>query len=298
MKWINLRFFLSTPILFLVVGCSPDEAESKNERYTHKIAVSEKLLAHTQTQLDGVPVALRKYVLSEDRAILQFVHRREEGPGWHGNTYVLYDLRNDNPIWTLKWLTDFEPHSFIYTDFNRDGKKDIAFYAGFEDVFITKVYLSNLSNLKHANNNYILAYENNNSYVMFADIDKDGTPEMLEEVSSKTDEPRFCAKEGEFIELSAKSSTAINNEYDRIVGSFDKYNFKYGSKKHYKISNISLLAKMRPIEIVGKKPIDVSRKYKIHFKWRADTLQEIQNSNPKSCRNMLGKIREQNLSIE
>lgn len=292
---INFRLLIVIAI-FASVGCSPESGDSKKDRFEHKVIVPGNLLEHTKNQLQGIPVASSIFDLSENMAIMMFVHHRKLEPGWYGTIYVMYEKKNNNLIWTLKWLMDFEPHTFAYIDFNKDVRKDIIFYAGFEDVSITKVYLSKLDEYKHSDKNFVLAYQNDNDYVMLADIDKDGVPELLEAIPTKKDHMSFCSKEGEFPEYSKETRFSINNEYDRIVGKFDYFNFKYGSKEYYKSSNINILNKVRPLQIVYNKVVDVSNKYKNHFKWRYKTLLQIKKDSPNSCHASLNELLKYNKS--
>lgn len=199
-----------------------------------------------------------------------YSHKRSYGGG------ILISEKKFNKetvIWNYMKDGDFPPHVSTWFDFNGDGKKDLFFLEGYEDEFVTKLYVNNIKDNQDANNNFKVLYKNNNCYATIIDIDGDSKPEIIEGFA-----------DGELLsyEISDGVRNEINKEYDRIVGDFDKYNFTYNMPKIYKQFNLFLLSKFKILKIKNSEVVDVTRNYKKHLLWRKEILLKVETLNDKT----------------
>ena len=206
-----------------------------------------------------------------------------------GSGIMIIDDENsyNKLVWYYFDKSDFPPHTFTFIDFNNDGNKDLYMYSGMEDVYNSKLFINQINNNRKAP--FKLIYENNHSYCPIIDIDKDGTPEVL-------NTNRIYGNEDiiPLYEITKENKEKINREYDRIVGGYDKYNFDYNMPKHYKEFLFNISADVNILKVKSDSMIDISLTYPEHFCFRSkiiDSLQNVSNEISSSLENLSGKYK-------
>lgn len=211
--------------------------------------------------------------------ILRFYFReRNQEQSWpYGTGYLVADESKPRSkvIWYNLIYGDFGPHTFSWIDFDGDGDKDLFHLIGHEDVFESRLYLNQInSNPSHP---FKMVYDNKIAYCALVDLNKDGVPEILNQL--KKPDPEYAENNSELsYQLDEQGRGKVAEEYDRIVGKFDKYNFDYNMQNSYKVFSISIHADVNVLSVSNDAIIDVSDKYREHFCFRADILKNIKNA--------------------
>ena len=210
------------------------------------------------------PYIIYKYNYYED-------FKKDNNDRQYGFGILITEKQSDheNVIWSYLIRGDFPPHTFSWIDFNNDKKKDLLLLIGFEDVFVSELFINNILDNQDITRNFQLIYRNTNCYTTIIDIDKDDRPEIIE---------GFSGNDIYFYEIPKSVRTKINKEYDRIVGKFDKYNFTYNMPSVYKQFNLYLLSEFRILKLVDDEFVDITNKQKDHLACRKDILYEIETS--------------------
>jgi hypothetical protein len=134
----------------------------------------------------------------------------------YGNGFAVADRASGEVLWIYLHNGDCPPHEIRWLDFDGDGREDIFFHAGFEDVFTTHLYLNRVRSSRYAVSHFAQAYENDDVYAVVVDLDADGRPELLApDAYLPEDDPCAAA----FAEVAA-ASEAWNEEYRRVAGRF------------------------------------------------------------------------------
>jgi hypothetical protein len=195
--------------------------------------------------------------------------RKNKHSGWefpYGNGWVLVENYEKNPKllgFDLEY-GDFTAHTFSWIDFDGDGDLDLYTFSGYEDVFSSKLFLNR-------NNEFKIVYSNTLTYCPLIDIDSDGLPEILSHDSNS--EVGLNVTKDDFIKA--------GQEYDRIVGDFNKNNFDYGLQNDNKLVSLGLTASVRILKIQNDSIKDISADYPQHFCYRSKILSEIKNPDSK-----------------
>ena len=90
-------------------------------------------------------------------------------------------------------------------------------------------------------------YKNKIAYCAIVDIDKDGIPEILNQLRKLDSEEPYLDKDWAY-ELGSENRDLISREYDRIVGEFNECNFDYNMPNHYKEFSISISSEIKYFE--------------------------------------------------
>ncbi|WP_139957794.1 hypothetical protein [Flavicella sediminum] len=189
---------------------------------------------------------------------------------YEGSGLIIINNSNNKLIWEYFDPSDFPPHTFSFIDFDNDNDKDLYMYSGFEDVFVTSLFINQIESEKKPKFKEI--YNNHLSYCSIVDIDNDGFPEIINTISQFENEDVYL-----FFEIDKKTESIINKEYDRIVGKFDKYNEDYNMPKAYKNFAINLLSETNILKVVNGQISDVTNEFHQHKEFRRNTLDSLKN---------------------
>ena len=173
---------------------------------------------------------------------------------------------------TVLWLYlhdgDFPPHQVHWADFDGDGREDLFFYAGFEDVATTHLYLNRIASDTYGVSQFARGYSNDEVYATVVDVDGNGRPELL--VPDRYfDEDDPCASE--LHELEANNAD-VQEEYRRLTNGFGHFNFD---------SDLFLFRSVQVIS-VGAPPDPA--KTTNHLRWRIRILEEAMPQISEPCR--------------
>lgn len=230
--------------------------------------------------------SLAPYVIYE--VLLRNTFSNSSGyEGYQGQGIIIVDhsLAFNKMVWSyIDRYSDFPPHTFSFLDFNGDGKKDLYTFAGFEDVFNTNLFINQTGSDRKEP--FKLVFSNGLSYCPLFDFNHDGIPEIL----SSTNEIEDLPLEGQrFTNL---ANTLIMKEYDKIVGSFNQYNYDYNMPSTYKEFSLELFSDVKILSINSDSIVDVSHQYPDHFKFRIQVLNEIETDS-KEIMNWINQLKAQ-----
>lgn len=232
------------------------------------------------TELPNDPYMWTRYRYSKD------------GEWPYGVVYILWRSDTSTPIWGLDWPGDFQIHSLAREDFNGDGRKDLFFFAGFEDVFSTHVYVWNGESTSYSRDNMYEVYKNKNDYSVVMDIEGDGRPEILD--SGHTGDihiDNLCRDDGSgYAIIPSSIRTKVEKKYHELVGKFDKLNFTYNMPEHYAVMNMSIIHPIKIMRIEGDVAKDVTPQYQLHLQWRLNVLRKIRDTNKGGCKQLVDSV--------
>lgn len=217
---------------------------------------------------------------------------KDDGGNIQGIAYILWNKQTSNTLWGLDWMGDFTPHSISWQDFNGDGKRDLFFFAGFEDVFETYLYVWNVKDENYNRENLLKAYENKNNYSVVLDFEGDGNPEILDSghIGDEHFENQCIQNEYSYAVVPTQIEVELTKKYMELSGKFDHLNFTYNLPKHYPIFSMSILSPIKIIRIQGDSAVDVTSEYPNHLRWRLEQLGRIRPENTGKCRDLVDSV--------
>lgn len=227
----------------------------------------------------------------QDHVWSTYSYTSKEKNGAYGFIYVLWNQVTSKAVWALDWSGDFQPHSLSWMDFDGDGKKDLFFFAGFEDVFSTHIYLWNIKTPKFDTKNFIKVYSNWNDYSVVLDFENDGHQEILDSGYTGNEHVDISCGQDEFETplIPPEVKNKMINEYRKLTGSLNKINFNYNLPEIYPVWAIGIFDPFRIFRIVNGKLIDVSHNYSNHLQWRRGILNHIRKVNKEPCSQIVDK---------
>jgi hypothetical protein len=210
----------------------------------------------------------------------------------YGNVHVLWRQNSVEPVWSLDWVGDYQPHSRSWIDFDGDGQKDLFFFAGFEDVFSTHIYLWRVKTNRFSPNSLVKVYSNHNDYSVLLDMDRDGRPEILDSghAGDAHIEHRCGDDEWDVPEIPATVQEALAIEYRALSRSFDQYNFTYNMPGSYPAWGMKILDPISILRIEKAGLVDVTERFPDHLQWRLRMLSEIRRVNDGKCLDLVDSV--------
>ncbi|WP_242920930.1 FG-GAP repeat domain-containing protein [Pontibacter liquoris] len=199
---------------------------------------------------------------------------------------VIWTIENGdfNPLWQEKDSSDFPPHTFSFVDFNNDGRKDLTVLFGQEDVYGTDVYL-NQSAKTYSKDNFKLAYQNWNDYLVIVDIDGDGVPELLDSGYEGTEHV-----EGPEFFLTDEVRERIHQKYDEIAHVKGANNFHFNMPNHFKVFNSFLLDSIKVVGFENGEFVDKTCRYQDYLDWRIAILKQMKSDGRNDSKRIEGLI--------
>ncbi|NGP76858.1 hypothetical protein G3570_09455 [Balneolaceae bacterium YR4-1] len=225
-----------------------------------------------------------------------FIYRNKDDKWPYGSGFEIIHPENDNPIWYLKMNGDFGLHSLQQIDINADGKMDLFFYAGFEDVFSTYIYTANYGTLSgngYDSNNFAKAYANKNDYSVLLNFDNQSRPIIIDSgydgdekrsgMSCFSNQSDLAVRSENKLILSDSVKQEITKKYEEVTGLLDQYNFDYNMPEVYSIFNTKILDPIKLYKIEDNESVEVTSEYPTYLKWRIDLLKTIQSESSENC---------------
>ncbi len=204
-----------------------------------------------------------------------------EGSDWpYGTGLAVLDRTSEALVWVYQHHGSFGPHTFEWADFDGDGRQDLFLLAGFEDVFQTHIYLNRIASSQFGLSNFAIGYRNDEMYAVVMDFDGDSLPELLIH-EPRDDEDSIerirCGGISSFDDLAAE----VTAEYERLVGTFDRFNYKYGVAS-YPVINMFVTNRIR-IRQLHTRNRWVTKEFKEHLRWRLDVLDRFRSRLAPEC---------------
>ena len=213
--------------------------------------------------------------------LFHFAYSSQESDWPYGKGMAIWDRPSENLVWVYQHHGSFGPHTFEWADFDGDGRQDLFFLAGFEDVFETHIYLNRVASSQFGLSNFATGYRNDEVYAVVLDFDGDSLPELLiHEPDGDEDsiELLSCQPVSAFDDLAAE----VAAEYERLVGTFDSFNFKYG----YGVAGypmIMFITDRIQILRLHTSPRLATNEFTEHLRWRLDVLDRLRSRLAAQC---------------
>ena len=209
-----------------------------------------------------------------------------------GVLHVLWSLTSSAPVWSMDWDGDFQPHSHAWIDFDGDGQRDLFFFAGFEDVFATHIYLWRLQKPGYRKDALVKVYSNDNDYSVILDMEADGRPEILDSgYSGDTHVAHQCGtEEWDRPEVPDSVERALDAKYRALSRGFDQFNFTYNMPDAYPATSMKILDPIKILRIERSGVVDVTARYPAHLRWRLGVLRDIRAVNTGKCRDLVDSV--------
>ncbi|MDX1586193.1 MAG: hypothetical protein R3222_05595 [Balneolaceae bacterium] len=197
---------------------------------------------------------------------------------------------------------DFGPHSLGLIDLNSDGKKDLFFYAGFENIFSTFIYTANYDNRLNDGyhpDNFLKAYSNKNDYSVLIKPGNAGQPLILDSgyegrenrsgISCFEDQSGLAVRPENKLTLTDSIRHEIKRKYQEVTGQLDNYNFDYNMPGIYPLFNSMILDPIKIFRIVNNEAVDVTGEYPNYLQWRIGILNAIREVSSANCSDNIHK---------
>lgn len=214
---------------------------------------------------------------------MYYYETKEAKNAWpYGTIHVLWDRASSAPVWSLDWGGDFQPHSLAWIDFDGDGKKDLLFFAGSEDIFATHLYLWRLKTPSFSKEALVEVYTNDNDYSVVLDFEGDGRPEILDSGHPGSEHvDHQCGEDSPEIPRTVRDALGV--QYRSLSRGFDQFNLTYNLPDAYPSLSMKILDPIKVLRIAGSSVVDVTARYPDHLRWRIGLLKEIRAANSGEC---------------
>jgi hypothetical protein len=204
----------------------------------------------------------------------------------YGTGLAFWSLESGALTWLYLHSGDFPPHSMHWADFDGDGRDDLFFLSGLDDVTETHILLNRVAVDGFAITNFGPGLAFRDAYAIVLDLDADGLPElllpdkgppMLEESEATTLTSWVNKHDGVTVK-------AAEQEYHRLIGRFDELN--RGSSALHKLY---LFDKIRIITL-HEKTAAFEKRLAAHIEWRKEMLQRLRPLVPVADRQRIDDV--------
>lgn len=238
-----------------------------------------------------------------DEFIARFFVYKIKSDDWTGGVgFEITHPERDELLWYTMIHGDYGPHSVQLIDIDQNGKLDLFFYAGFEDVFSTFIYSSNYKEAltdPYNKDNFIKSYENLNDYSVLIKPDGANQPLILDSgyegnihrsgTACLEDQSAIVIQNENRITITESVKSNIESKYREITGDLDQYNFDYNLPDVYFIFNTKILDPIKLFKIKDQELVDVTSEYPGYLAWRIDVLNQIKLDSSEKCDGIIQK---------
>jgi len=239
----------------------------------------------------------------KDGFIVRFFIYKIKDDDWPGGVgFEITHPERSSPLWYKMIHGDFGPHSVRLLDVNNDGKLDLFFYAGFEDVFSTFIYTASYTDAfsdPFHKDNFVNSYTNENDYSVLIKPEGAQQPVILDSgyegnihvsgMACFDDQSAIVIKDENRLTISETIREEIREKYFEITGQLDEYNFNYNMPEVYFLFNTKILDPVKLYQIEGELPVEVTSEYPEYLEWRIDILKQIKNDSSENCSEIIKK---------
>ena len=274
-----------------------------------------KVCAQVNSTIQG---ELSSLILEENPEFyVQYRTTRELTDGFIARFFI-YKIKNDNwpggvgfeithpertePLWYTMIHGDFGPHSVQLIDLDQNGKLDLFFFVGFEDVFSTYIYSSNYDEAlsdPYRKDNFIKSYENLNDYSVLVKPDGANQPLILDSgyegninvsgTACLEDQSAIVIQNENRITITESVKDVIESKYREITGELDQFNFDYNMPNVYFLFNTMILDPIKLFKIKDQQSVDVTSEYPRYLEWRIEVLRQIKLDSSEKCEGIIQK---------
>jgi hypothetical protein len=227
------------------------------------------------------PIANREEVPGP-YSIFYFAYGSEAASWPYGTGFAVTEPTSGEVFWILLHHGDYPVHTVRWADFDGDGKEDIFFHAGFEDVAETYVYVNRVASTLYALSNFALRFHSREAYALVLDLDGSGRPELLVPEAHEFGDVDDCV-----IEAWSNDSVrqASLDEYERIVGRFESFNSTFNR------GNLMIADKVKIAQLHGD-TYWATTLFSEHLNWRMDRLEQLSAAASLGCRPRFEAVRD------
>lgn len=198
-----------------VVACSHVARSASTDAQVRLLTPALRLTFDSPSPAPSAPYGVRR-----------FTYVSEPPHDWpYGTGFAVADRASGEVLWIYLHNGDYAPHGARWADFDGDGRDDMFFHAGSEDVHTTHLYVNRVRSARYAVSHFAQAYANDHVYAVVVDLDADDRPELIApEGYPSEDDP--CA---EAFQAVTASKREWKEEYRRVAERFDAFNFYFGT---------------------------------------------------------------------
>lgn len=248
-------------------------------------SLAERLRAALLSEVDslgGYEVAhLETTIRPGGTAVSLLTYARPAGDWPYGHAIVLWREGGDSvaALW-FRLFPGTAPHALHWRDFDGDGREDLFFTAGFEDLEQTYLFLERMTEAEGTPGAMHLAFSDDADYATVVDLDGDGRPEILDPL--EPDAPYGSASECRLSEAGRDEGAA---RYRALASGFAPLN-RY--RTLYPLRPVRILRLERAETGIAYSLEDVTDRYPEHLRWRRRLWSATEPAWPgASCRERL-----------
>ena len=224
--------------------------------------------------LPGLDVKVtRRAAAKAPYPVLYFDYSSRAAKWPYGTGFAVISHDSTNVLWIHLHDGDYPVQEVFWADFDHDGKDDILFHAGYEEVAQSFVYLNRVASDYFAISNFTLGFESREQYASTLDFDHDGFPELL---VSKGDEYGGDDPCLQALSTDTTIRKAEKREYARLVGRFDSFNVDY------RRGFLDLGDSIQIARLYGEQ-FWVTDQFRDHLQWRLALARRLADTAPKKC---------------
>lgn len=200
----------------------------------------------------------------------------------YGSGFGVFDRSSGQLLWIHLIPGDYSPHSWQWEDFDGDGRRDIFFLAGSEDVFETHIIFDRVASDRFALTNFYAGVRVDDAYAFVVEAPDELVPDLLLPLAPRPEmefESR-CLDSERGDEL--RRDVVI--EARRIAGRFGHFAF---SPDH---PDIFLFERVRFVNVRDGWWADVTQRHRDHLRWRLATLRDIREEVDATCQQELDAV--------
>ena len=207
---MNMRSFRAALLIGLACSCVSAGIPASVDEQIDRLAPDLKMVFSQQEAGGSGELGIRRF---------GYVSRQSASP--YGEGFAVWSHKSSTVLWLYLHDGDFPPHQVHWADFDGNRPEDLFFYAGFEDVATTHLYLNRIASDTYGVSQFARGYSNDEVYATVVDMDGNGRPELL--VPDRYfDEDDPCASE--LHELEANNAD-VQEEYRRLANGYGHFNF-------------------------------------------------------------------------
>jgi hypothetical protein len=200
----------------------------------------------------------------------------------YGAIIAVWTADTGRLVWTRDHRGDFPPHRLVWLDADRDGRTDLFFTAGEENVLETYLFTHRADEDASADSLFAQAYYNGGGYTTLLDLDGDGAPELIQppdQTEEEFGEPVACQPPHP-----AAVREGARQAYARLAGRFDPANVRWFQRDDFAVWTLYLHEPIRILQLRDGGVRDATRDFPGHLRWRAALLEQHRAAASEECR--------------
>ncbi|HST60856.1 MAG TPA: VCBS repeat-containing protein [Longimicrobium sp.] len=200
----------------------------------------------------------------------------------YGAIIAVWGADTGRLVWTREHRGDFPPNRLVWLDADRDGRTDLFFTAGDEDVLLTYLFTRRAGENASADSAFTLAYYNGGGFTTLLDLDGDGAPELIQPPDNTDEE--FGAPDPCQPPHPPAVRQGASQEYARLAGPFDPANVRWFEREDFAAWTLYLHQPIRILQLRDGKVRDATDDFPQHLRWRAGLLEQHRAVANEECR--------------